>query len=227
MGMLTDITAPYSHAEAWAYDKVVAPAVLGLRGAVDARLLALVPEGARVLDVGCGGGHLVAALAARRPDVRFTGLDLSPGQVARARKRTADFGDRVTLVEASALEMPLLDDGFDAVISVASIKHWPDPARGLAECARVLAPGGWLAVVEADRGCSPEAAEAFVRGWGVPALMRPLARRFFLRLVAGRSLGVPEAEALVGDLGLSETSVERVPDTPGWLMLGRKVQTAA
>ncbi len=222
MGTLSDITAPYSHLEAWAYDRLIAPAVLGLRAAVEDQLLALLPEGGALLDVGCGGGHLVSALAQRRPDARFTGLDLSPGQVARARRRTGELGERVAFVEGSALEMPFEDEAFNTVVSVASIKHWPDAARGLSECARVLAPGGGLAVVEADRGCSQEDAAAFVTGWGVPRVMRPLARRFFLRFVAGRSLGVQEAGALADRLGLSEVSVERVPGTPGWLLLGRK-----
>jgi ubiquinone/menaquinone biosynthesis C-methylase UbiE len=61
---------------------------------------------------------------------------------------------------------------FDATGSIASIKHWPDQSKGLAECVRVLRPGGQRLVVEADRGCRFNDARAFVlRIRGTPALL--------------------------------------------------------
>lgn len=143
-------------------------------------------------------------------------------QVARARTRAGALAPRVRFVEGSALDLPLPAELFEAAISVASIKHWPDPALGLSECVRVLAPGGWLAVLEVDRGCSPEVAAEFVAGWSVPRVLRPAARRFFRAFVAGRSFDCADADRLLAPLGLEETSVERAPGTPAWLMLGRR-----
>jgi ubiquinone/menaquinone biosynthesis C-methylase UbiE len=171
LGLFADITAPYTAMEAWAYDRLIAPAVADLLERNLGDILDGISRGAQVLDVGCGGGHALELLATRRPDLRLHGVDLSPGQVARARAR---LGDRATIVEGSALKLPYASNRFDFVFSDASIKHWPDPARGLRECVRVLRPGGHLVVTEADRGCRFEDAAAFVRRWRLPQAVFPL-----------------------------------------------------
>ncbi len=148
---IADLTLPYSRAEGWLYDRFLAPAVVALRGPVIERFLPSLPEGARVLDVGCGGGQLLLELHRLRPDLQLSGVDLAAHQIARARARAAKAGIALDLRVASALELPFEDGAFDGVVSVASIKHWPDQGRGMGELTRVLAPGGHLLVVEADR----------------------------------------------------------------------------
>ena len=93
----------------------------------------------RVLDLCCGHGVVAASLAERGADV--TGLDFSPAMVALARKAVPD----ATITQGDAMGMEFADASFDAVTIGFGVPHFPDPAKGLAEAARVLRPGGRLA----------------------------------------------------------------------------------
>ena len=214
--LLANMTSPYSSLDAWAYDTVVAPSVVSFLDDVDLELPAT--ANGKLLDVGCGGGQVLAALACRYPSAHLTGLDLSADQVRRAKRRLRAASATAQLVEGSALAMPFRDGHFDLVISVASIKHWPDPAKGLAECVRVTRPGGRLVVVEADRGCHLDDAKAFVRRWRLPRVMRPAALAMFRTWVAGQSMDLEEVRALASTLVLSDVRVERLGGAPAWVM---------
>jgi ubiquinone/menaquinone biosynthesis C-methylase UbiE len=218
--VLTSATLPYRASEAWIYDAVIAPAVAELRRAIEGEFVASLPPRARVLEVGCGGGQLAIELAQQRPDVTITGVDLSPAQVARARRRARPFARRVEFVTGSAMDLPCEDASFDAVVSIASIKHWPDPLAGLRECVRALRPGGALLVVEADRGCRLDDARRFVGRWRIPAALRPVALMVFRTHVAGQGLDLEDARRLLAALPLIDTLAERVPGTPGLSLRG-------
>jgi 2-polyprenyl-6-hydroxyphenyl methylase/3-demethylubiquinone-9 3-methyltransferase len=96
------------------------------------------PEGADVLDVGCGAGFLTHTLAAagHRP----TGLDLSSSSLEVARQN--DATGKARYVEGSAIELPFPDRSFDVVCAMDLLEHVEDPARVIAEASRVLRPGG-------------------------------------------------------------------------------------
>ena len=100
-------------------------------------------NGARVLDVGCGGGILSEALAAAGADV--TAIDLAPRVLEVARLhlyesgRTVDY--REVSAEALAAQMPA---SFDAVTCMEMLEHVPDPGSVIAACAALLKPGGKL-----------------------------------------------------------------------------------
>lgn len=220
--MLLDFTAPYTELEARTYDRVIAPAVSSFQSVLLDDALADIPPGGRLLEVGCGGGQLLTKIAERRADLSLVGVDLAPGQVRRARARTARFGDRVEVVEGSALALPFDDASFDGVFSVASIKHWPDPAKGLRECVRVLRPGAGLFVVEANRGCRPEEVKGFVRRWRQPAVMWPMSYALFRFAVADRAPDLWDATRWIESLGLDDATAEPIEGTPGLVMRGRR-----
>ncbi len=93
---------------------------------------------ARVLDVGCGGGFLSNDLAQRGFTVM--GLDASAESLAVAREYDATKTVRYQL--GDAYELPYADASFAAVCAMDFLEHVEDPARVVAECARVLAPNG-------------------------------------------------------------------------------------
>jgi SAM-dependent methyltransferase len=119
---------------------------------------AAAPDGARVLEIGCGPGHLSIMLA-RRHNLDVTGLDLDPAMVERARAhavRTANgggHGPSFLVGDVASLAFP--DTSFDVVVSTLAMHHWADPSAGLAEIARVLRPGGRSLVWDLRPGAVP------------------------------------------------------------------------
>lgn len=222
--VLSDMSAPYSAVESFVYDRVIAPAVLAMGERIAGELVDFVGDGAKVLDVGAGGGHLALEIAERRPGATVTGLDLSDEQVSRAnlRARQRGLGSRVAFVQGSALDLPFESERFDVVTSVASIKHWPGQARGLSECVRVLAPGGRLLVFEADRGCRLGDARDFVRRWRLPSPLRGVALAAFRTWVAGQAIDLDDARELIGGVPLDRAEVRRVAGTPALMLAGIK-----
>ena len=108
--------------------------------------LSAAPAPQRILDVGCGTGYLLRQLADRCPDAaELTGVDPAPAMIAAARAAAAD--DRLRWREGTAEALPFPDGAFDLAVSTTSFDHWADQP-GLGECARVLAPGGWLVLTD-------------------------------------------------------------------------------
>lgn len=109
--------------------------------------LAQVPAPRRVLDVGSGTGYLLRQLAARLPDaVELLGVDAAAEMVRVAGEATPD--PRVRFLAGPAEQLPGPDGAFDLVVSTTSFDHWADQEAGLRECARVMAPGGRLVLVD-------------------------------------------------------------------------------
>nr|WP_279615095.1 class I SAM-dependent methyltransferase [Desulfospira joergensenii] len=179
-------------------------------------------DGAKILEVGCGGGHLAEHIAKRRSDVSLCGVDLALEQIHRAKRRCSAWQDRLTFLQGSVLDLAFPDNCFDAIISVASIKHWPDRVHGLRECLRVLSPGGMLNIIEAERGCRLDSVRAFVDRWRIPGVFKPLSLFWFRTRVAGLGVHIDEAATMLEALNLPEHRVERIDGTPGLLMSGRK-----
>ncbi len=102
-----------------------------------------VPQGKSWLDVGCGNGAFTEDVVASCKPSSVTGVDPSEGQVAYARKRPALKDADLHVGDAQAL--PFMDNEFDAAVMALVIAFVPDPAKGAAELARVVKPGGVVA----------------------------------------------------------------------------------
>lgn len=108
---------------------------------------ALRTETGRVLEVGAGTGlHADRLLESRA--VWYAGVDASAEMLDLARDRLARFGDRATLSIGDAQGLPFAEEAFDGAFCTDTLHHLSDPARGLEEMARVVRPGGRVAVME-------------------------------------------------------------------------------
>lgn len=96
------------------------------------------PEGARILDAGCGSGRNMVELARHG---YVTGVELSDASARLARERKCG-----EVLEGSVMDMPLDDDTFDLVVSLDVIEHLDDDVGALRELRRVTKPGGALLV---------------------------------------------------------------------------------
>ncbi|MFI9469229.1 class I SAM-dependent methyltransferase [Streptomyces sp. NPDC052492] len=102
-------------------------------------------EGGRVLDAGCGTGRALPALrAAVGPSGVVLGADLTPAMLREAARAGRDADGALLLTDVAAL--PLRSSSLDAVFAAGLIAHLPRPAENLREIARVVRPGGVLAL---------------------------------------------------------------------------------
>lgn len=124
-------------ADASLYDRLMGLLFGGFYEGIARDVAAVARPGARVLDIGCGPGHVAAHLVRRGLDV--TGIDLDPDMIEQARRR---LGATATLAVADVAALPFEDASFDVVMSTLSMHHWADTEAGLAEVARVLRPDG-------------------------------------------------------------------------------------
>jgi demethylmenaquinone methyltransferase / 2-methoxy-6-polyprenyl-1,4-benzoquinol methylase len=125
------------------YDRVGAALSLGQDPLWRRFLVSRLPRGGHVLDVATGTGLVAAELL--RQEFGVTGVDQSPEMLAVARRR---FGDEVELVRASAEALPLDSESFDHLTFTYLLRYVADPGATLAELARVVRPGGFVASLE-------------------------------------------------------------------------------
>jgi SAM-dependent methyltransferase len=146
--------------------------------------LARCKDGDRVLDLACGTGLVASRVdAVSGARCRVTGLDINEGMLDAARQ----IGG-VEWVHGDAMDLPFPDGSFDAVLCQQGLQYFPDRAAAMREVARVLAPGGRLAVAV----------------WG--ALER---QPFYVALTHGLAIHLPEAKDAYA-LGFSLNTAEEL-----------------
>lgn len=120
--------------------------------------IATVKPGDHVLDMACGTGDLTEAFA-RTDASRVVGGDFTPEMLDLARRKQARLSaaqaGKITYVSADAMNLQFETASFDVLSIAFGIRNVADPARALAEFARVLRPGGRLVVLEFDKPRNP------------------------------------------------------------------------
>ena len=105
---------------------------------------------AEILDACTGTADVAIAFCRLLPSCRVTAVDLSPRMLLQARRKLArrHLERRVSLLLADAQELPFPDGSFDCASIAFGLRNLADRARGIGELARVLKPGGRLAILE-------------------------------------------------------------------------------
>jgi len=96
------------------------------------------PAGAKVIDVGCGLGDVLAGL---KGEYQLFGMDYAKSNVQAATRR---LGARAEIKQGSIYEIPFASNSFDVALCLEVLEHIEDDARGVRDIARVLKPGGFL-----------------------------------------------------------------------------------
>jgi ubiquinone/menaquinone biosynthesis C-methylase UbiE len=130
--------------------------------------------GLRWLDVGCGNGAFTQLIARRCAPRALHGIDPSEAQLAFARQQP--LLESAVFQEGDAMALPFAADTFDAAVMPLVIFFVPEPARGVAEMARVVAPGGLVAAYAWDMesgGFPYQGVRAGLEAFGVATPMAP------------------------------------------------------
>jgi ubiquinone/menaquinone biosynthesis C-methylase UbiE len=123
---------------------------------IDALHETLGPQTGRdICDVACGAGHLALSFAAQQPG-RLVGVDPAPSMLEAFRLLACEHEVKVETVEAYAEELPFPDGSFDLVMSRLAPHHFRDLPTAVGEMARLLRPGGRLAVIDLEGHDDPE-----------------------------------------------------------------------
>ena len=188
---------------------------------------------ARVLDVATGTGAVALELV-RQHGCSVVGIDRSPEMLAVARRRLAEhgLGTRIELHEGRAETLPFPDGSFDAVTVTYLLRYVDDPAAAIGELARVVRPGGTMALLDfgVPRARVPRALwELYVRlllpfagrllspGWHeVGCFLGPSIRELEARLPVERQL------ELWSDAGMAEVRARRLSLGGGMVVWGRR-----
>jgi ubiquinone/menaquinone biosynthesis C-methylase UbiE len=118
-----------------------------------------IAQGASLLDLGCGTGHLLidfnnAITSGKLPSLKLHGIDIGTESVRVCQERLslANITD-VELREGDGAEMPYQDESMDIVVTSLSLHHWSEPVRVLNEIHRILRLGGLLILFDMRRDC--------------------------------------------------------------------------
>jgi len=169
------------------------------------RLLAELDDGSDVLDLGCGGGRAAAQTVAEKH--RYTGVDISPVQIERARERIP--GGLFVVADVTEVELP--DASFDAIVSLFMLGHVPrtEQAPLLGRMRRWLRPGGWLLATMGVGGTEDEVEADWL---GAPMFFASFDADTNRKLVAGAGFDV------VGERVVSHEEPGHGPVSFMWLL---------
>jgi ubiquinone/menaquinone biosynthesis C-methylase UbiE len=110
------------------------------------------PEGV-IVDIGCGPGYLVAAIAKSFPNIRIIGVDISKEmvQLATDSAYSLSLSEQVQFRQGDVKELPFQDNSVDFAVSTLSLHHWTEPRQALEEIHRILRTGGQFLIFDLRR----------------------------------------------------------------------------
>jgi SAM-dependent methyltransferase len=193
------------------FDELLVDAYLPLVPGLAGRLAA----GARVADVGCGTGHAMVVLADAFPASSFTGYDLAPDAIARARSETTGLANaRFEVRDAARLEV---EEPLDVVFTFDAVHDQADPAAVLERIHAALVPGGRFVMVEprvssdlADNLDNPLVPLLY----GISTLHCMTVSLAAGGAGLGTAWGEQTALAMLADAGFGEVTVHEAPGDP-------------
>ena len=223
------IAQRYTDFQAWLHDYIIADRTLNLHAFIieQSKLDKVLEEKKErtLLDVGCGGGQSAIRLKGLYPHLQLTGIDLSANQIARARQRAQRRGYALQFDVADAQAIPYPDASFDIVYSFGSVKHWPDPLKGIGECWRVLKPEGELLLADATSDATLEQVVNFYRIARFPrSLEKPVSARLYQQMFRP-ACSMATYQAIAQQLGMPQGTVSQLPSMPYFLFRTQKPQS--
>jgi SAM-dependent methyltransferase len=130
--------------------------------------------GLRWIDIGCGNGAFTELIVERCAPAEVQGIDPSEGQLGFARSRA---GAKAAMFrQGDAMSLPFSENAFDVAVMALVIFYVPEPAKGVAEMARVVCPGGSVATYAWDMmggGFPHEPIQAEMRAMGLKTVVQP------------------------------------------------------
>lgn len=174
--------------------------------ALAARIAAMVPASAQVLEVAPGPGFLSIELARR--GLRVCGVDISKTFVGIARQNAATEGAAVRFELGNAAELPVDDGTMDFVVCRAAFKNFSEPVKALAEMRRVLRPGGTALIIDLRRDVSGAEIKRYADGLGVNLFNRLLIRFTFKTTLIKRAYMLEEMRRMAMEAGWTDPRID-------------------
>lgn len=164
----------------------------------------------RLLDIGCGTGSLLKAIAAEFPTVDLVGVDLSAEMLQFARRK---LGNSAVLIAGTARSLPLPSASFDVVVLCSAFHYFRRPKLGLLEIKRVLQPGGRIVITDwCNDYISCRLLDAFLRLFN-PAHFKAYSRN--------------QCKRLLEEAGFGDVQVERYKISWLWGLMTAKARAPA
>jgi ubiquinone/menaquinone biosynthesis C-methylase UbiE len=177
--------------------------------ALAARISALAPAAATVLEVAPGPGFLAIELAKRGLSVRA--VDISKTFVEIARRNAMEAGETVQFDLGNAAALPIESASVDFVVCRAAFKNFSEPVKALVEMRRVLRSGGTALLIDMRRDVSVSEIQRYVDNLGVSRLNRWFMMLTFRSMLIKRAYPLEEIRRMTVEAGWTETRIEIMP----------------
>ena len=194
------------------------------------RFLNFIPEGGRILEIGSGPGFQALKILQHRRDLEIIASDFSSEMISLGKKNYQELilqdehirrvQSHLSFVQADAMDLSHFgSETFDGIYSLAAIKHFPDPIRGLNECIRILKPEGQMFFSEFFAEASVTDMMNFAKHVRIPGLLKPTISRFFHLVMRNEAPDKADVEKWKNELWSNSFSLsEYLPGYPFFIL---------